>query len=299
LSCFIFIDPIYAENVNDDDEIFKNFKGMDKPYNGSLPWESNERFKEALVKLNNPKLMAAYKAVLSDPGEGEGYNIGLAAQKLAGTVVEPGQTYSQNNTIGPYTEYFGYRKGPSYAGNQMTTSVGGGVCKVASVLYNVVTFSDLPVIMRYSHSMTVPYVPPGQDATVHYGVKDLRFVNNTEGLVLIWSEKVGDALYIALYGFKEPPKVTWHHKIVKKHDYWTTTRYNPQLEPGEEKVVTQGKEGLIVKSWVTIETADGDITIKDKGKSWYNASPRIVEKGVKRTFSDYFSTLTSLIPGSR
>ncbi|WP_238472951.1 VanW family protein [Desulforamulus profundi] len=97
----------------------------------------------------------------------------------------PGKIFSQNNTIGPYTSYKGYQTGPTYAGCNVTRTVGGGVCKIASLLYNVATLSDLKVIMRSPHSMTVPYVSPGQDATVFYGVKDFRFINDTEGPVVI------------------------------------------------------------------------------------------------------------------
>jgi len=270
------------ELEDSDGDIYKQFEGMKKPYTGPLPWERNPKFFAAVVKNNTPVLMAAYKATLPDPIMAEGYNIGLAADQLAGTVVQPGEIFSQNRTIGPYTEYRGYRAGPTYAGNKFITTVGGGVCKIASLLYNVVTFSDLEVIMRTSHSMTVPYVPPGQDATVYYGVRDFRFRNNTEGPVVIWAQKVGDTLYMAIYGCQRPPKVTWHHKVIKRLKYWTEYRYNPFLLPGTEKVAAPGQDGYVVKSWVTLEKADGTVTTKEKGTSWYNASPRIIERGPRK-----------------
>jgi vancomycin resistance protein YoaR len=266
----------------EDYAIYEQFKGMEKPYEGPLPWEKNARFRETIKKHNTPVLMAAYRATLHDPLPGEGYNIGLAAKQLAGTVVRPGEIFSQNRAIGPYTEYRGYQSGPTYMGNRYTTTVGGGVCKIATMLYNVVTFSDLKVIMRSSHSMTVPYVPPGQDATVYYGARDFRFLNNTEGPVVIWSQKVGDTLYMALYGTTKPPKVTWHHKIIKRTRYWTEYRYNPELPPGTEKVIAPGQDGYVVKSWVTMEAPGGTVTLKQKGTSWYNASPRIIERGPRK-----------------
>ncbi|MEW6063874.1 hypothetical protein P378_07095 [Desulforamulus profundi] len=53
---------------------------------------------------------------------------------------------------------------------------------------------------------------------------------------------------MALYGVKEPPKVTWYHRVTKRAKYWTVRRLNRNLAPGEEKVVMPGQEGLIVKS---------------------------------------------------
>ncbi|MFZ5633116.1 MAG: VanW family protein [Bacillota bacterium] len=255
---------------------------MEKPYDGPLPWKNNAKFREVIRKHNTPILMAAYKAALPDPIMAEAYNIALAADQLAGKVVRPGEIFSQNKAIGPYTGSRGYRPGPTYAGNKLVTTVGGGVCKIATMLYNVVTFSDLKVVMRSEHAMIVPYVPPGQDATVCYGVFDFRFMNDTDGPVVIWSQKVGDTLYMALYGRSKPPKVTWQHKVLKRKKCWTEYRLNPSLPPGTEKVAAPGLDGYVIKSWVTIETPDGKITVKEKGISNYDASPRIIERGPRK-----------------
>lgn len=265
----------------EDNDIYKNFKCMEKPYTGPLPWEKDMKFLKAMIINNTPVLMAAYKATLPDPIMAEGYNIGLAAEQLAGQVVQPGEIFSQNEAIGPYTEERGYKAGPTYAGNRFITTVGGGVCKIASLLYNVVTFSDLEVIMRSSHSMTVPYVPPGQDATVYYGVRDFRFRNSTNGPIVIWAQKVDNTLYMAIYGCQRPPKVTWHHEVKKRIKYWTEYRYNPSLPPGTEKVISPGQDGCVVRSWVTVEAPGGKVTVKEKGTSWYSPSPRIIERGPK------------------
>lgn len=263
----------------EDYAVYKKFPGMDKPYTGALPWEQEADFKARIGELETPVRMAAYKAVLPDPVEWEGENIALAANQLAGTVVGPGETFSQNQTLGPYTGPRGYRAGPTYAGNRHITTVGGGVCKIASMLYNVVTFCDLQVVRRDCHSMTVPYVPPGQDATVYYGSRDFRFLNNTGDPIVIWARRVDDTLYMAFYGRQKPPRVTWRHIIRKRTKYGTEYRHNPDLPPGTEKMTAPGQDGYIIKSWVVVETPDGRVTTKKKGASWYNASPRIIEHG--------------------
>jgi vancomycin resistance protein VanW len=145
------------------------------------------------------------------------------------------------------------------------------------LLYNVVTLSCLQVIERHPHSMTVPYVPPGQDATVAYGAYDFRFKNTSSGPVLIWSQMVDDTLYMALYGQKQPPRVTWHHKTLSTSKFRTEVRYNPSLPLGTEKEITPGREGVVVQSWLTIETAEGKIIRRDLGISSYLASPRVIE----------------------
>ncbi|MCL6611618.1 MAG: VanW family protein [Peptococcaceae bacterium] len=288
LACLISFTTAYSQGKNElmesecDYEIYNKFKGMEKPYEGPLPWEGDPKFQESIIKNKTPVLMAAYKATLPDPIMAEGYNIGLAADQLAGKVVRPGEIFSQNKAIGPYTKQRGYREGPTYAGNQFVTTVGGGVCKIATMLYNVAVFSDLKIVMRSAHSMTVPYVPPGQDATVYYGVRDFRFLNNTDGPVVIWSRKVGDTLYVALYGCRKPPKITWKHSVIKRIKCGTVRRYNPSLPPGTEKVAAPGQDGYIVRSWIIVEKPGEKITSKKMGVSYYNSSPRIIEYGPRK-----------------
>jgi vancomycin resistance protein YoaR len=264
--------------AKDSGSLSDSFQEMEEAYDGPLPWESDERFLEMLARQRSIKLMAAYKATLKDPLPGEEFNVELAANKLAGYTIQPGRIFSQNAVLGPYSNKKGYRSGPTYAGSRVTTTIGGGVCKIASLLYNLATFSDLQIIQRHPHSMTVPYVPPGQDATVFYGVKDFVFKNNTKNIIVIWAEKVDDALYMAFYGYTTPPKVTWHHEIIKKIPTYTIYKRNKNLKRGERKVVLDGQAGIIVNSWVDIQNSDGSAKIVRRGKSFYSPCPRIIER---------------------
>lgn len=247
-----------------------------------VPWEGAPEFQQATGNAGTPLRMAVFSATLKDPLPGELFNVSHAADKLAGTVVKPGEIFSQNLTIGPYTEDKGYRRGPTYLGDRIITTIGGGVCKIASLLYNVVTLSNLQVIERRNHSLTVPYVPPGQDATVYYGVSDFKFRNNTGGPVLIWAKVYDKTLYIAIYGQQKPPKVTWHHETLRNFKASTIYRFNPELPPGTEKVAAPGQDGIAVRSWLTVKYPDGREKIKDLGRDYYAPSPRIIEKGPQK-----------------
>ncbi|MEN6462164.1 MAG: VanW family protein, partial [Syntrophomonas sp.] len=242
--------------------------------------ENDHNFQAAREENGTPVLMAAYRTVLRDPLPGEENNVHLAARLLTGTVVKPGQTFSQNNTVGPYSQAKGFQKGPVYIGSQLSTTIGGGVCKLASTLYNVAVLSNLPIIERYSHGMPVPYVPYGQDATVAYGCKDIKFMNNTSTPILIWAQGIDNILYIGFYGKSKPPRIVWHHNFIKTIDTHKIYRSNPTLPAGSEKVVLEGMKGAIVSSWVTIYNKDGTSQIKRLGKSHYNPMPYIIEKGV-------------------
>lgn len=242
-----------------------------------VPWINEKLFLDACTSNGTPVFMAAYRTVLRDPLPGEEDNVHLAAQMLCGIVIKPGGIFSQNASIGPYTQARGFQKGPTYIGNSLTTTIGGGVCKIASTLYNVAILCNLQIVERHCHSMPVPYVPYGQDATVAYGVRDLKFRNSNVFPVMIWAKGVDNVLYIGFYGSEKPPAVKWHHEkynIVKAGRIY---RKNPDLPPGTENIVLEGMEGATVKTWITITNQDGTATVKSLGISKYNPMDYIIE----------------------
>jgi hypothetical protein len=236
-----------------------------RPALGTLIWENDRRFHEICAKYQTSIRMSAFQTTLPDPLPGEEYNVALAADILAGTVILPGKVFSANKTVGPYNKKRGFKEGPTYYGTQLIKTTGGGVCKIASTLYNVATLANLKIIERRQHGMLVPYVPPGQDATVSDGDKDFKFKNDTNHPIIIWADTKENTLYMAFYGRTKPPKVTWHHKILNRQQFKTVYRYNSSLKPGQEKIVMEGAEGMTVKNWLTIEGQNGVKLKKELG----------------------------------
>lgn len=243
-----------------------------------VPWENDLAFLSASEKYHAPVLMAAYKTVMIDPKPGEKANVHLAAQMLAGNVVMPGQVFSQNACLGPYVKEKGYKKGPSLSGDNLIETYGGGVCKIASTLYNAAVLSNLAVIERHCHSKPVPYVPYGQDATVSYGMFDFKFKNNTDFPVLIWAKAVHNVLFIAFYGSEEPPAVEWRHEFLRIFKAPNLYKNNSNLKEGAKKMAEEGMDGAIVESHIIIRYKDKKCETKRMGKSYYDAYPYIYEK---------------------
>ncbi len=255
---------------------------QERMYSGPVnrvPWEKDPEFLKAQEENNTFVMMAAYRTVLPNPLPGEEANVHLGAKYLRGKVIKPGEVFSQNFAVGPYSQWRGFQEGPVYLGNQLSRTTGGGVCKIASTLYNVAVICNLPVVERHAHSMPVPYVPYGQDATVNYGAKDIKFTNNLSHPILIWSQGVGNNLYVALYSNSKPPQVKWHHKVLKIQKAHKVYKNNWSLPEGEEKLLYPGMDGALIKSWVTIEDKDGKPEIKQMGSCWYSPMPHIIEKG--------------------
>lgn len=243
-----------------------------------LPWENDAAFTDKKTETGADVLLGAYRTVLRDPLPGEEFNVHLAAQMLAGRSVKPGEVFSQNGSIGPYTSDKGFQKGPTYVGATLTTTIGGGVCKIASTLYNVAVLSNLQIVERHAHSMPVPYVPYGQDATVAYGARDFKFRNNTASTLMIWAQGIDNILYIAFYGSEPAPGIVWEHEVLETRKAPTNYKINPALEGDSERIILEGMDGAVVKSWIHVTNSDGDTEIRYMGVSDYRPMPYIIEK---------------------
>lgn len=247
----------------------------------NMPWINDSEFIEAVARNKTYVMLGGYKTVLKDPLPGEEYNVHLAADMLAGIVVKPGAVFSQNDAIGPYIESRGFRKGPTYIGTMVTTTVGGGVCKIASALYNVAVLSGVKITERHNHTMPVPYVPYGQDATVSYGNKDFKFMNTTDSDILIWAKGVDNVLYMAFYGSRPAPAVEWVHEVLETTEAPVVYRINTSLAEDEKRLLMEGMDGAVVKSWIRIGEGN-EAEMKYMGLSRYQPMPHLIEKGPVR-----------------
>lgn len=245
----------------------------------SFPWDYDDDFLKMKEKYNTSILMAGYKTYLKDPMPGEEENVYIAANILKGAIVKPGEIFSQNNTIGPYTKDKGFMEGPTYFGSDLITTVGGGVCKIATGLYNTAILCNLPIIERSAHSLPVTYVPYGQDATVAYGIRDFRFKNSTDHTILIWAEALQNTLYIGFYGTSYPPRVEWHHEVLSIKKASVINEVDASLPAGSKTLVLEGMDGGVIKSWITIQNTDGTLTTKMLGFSSYMPIPYIYKVG--------------------
>lgn len=128
------------------------------------------------------------------------FNVEKAAKLVNGVVVDPGETFSMNDTIGDRTYANGWKGAAAIVRGSTETQAGGGVCQVSSTMYNAVVKSDLEIVYRRNHSSKVGYVPAGLDATINTGTIDFKWKNNTDKPVLIRASANGSSLTVSIYG---------------------------------------------------------------------------------------------------
>jgi vancomycin resistance protein YoaR len=112
-------------------------------------------------------------------------NIGRAADLVDGTILEPGETFSLNDTVGERTRANGFTKGFIIEDGVYQEDLGGGVSQMATTTFNAMFFAGLEDVEHKPHSFYIDRYPVGREATVAWGSVDLRFRNDTPYGVLI------------------------------------------------------------------------------------------------------------------
>lgn len=130
-------------------------------------------------------------------------NLRLAANKVNGTVLMPGETFSYNKVVGQRTIAAGYKEAPIYVNGQVVDGLGGGICQISSTLYNAVIYANLDIVTRSNHQFVPSYVTASRDATVVYGATDFQFKNNRKYPIKIMCSVSGGVASVRIFGLKQ------------------------------------------------------------------------------------------------
>jgi hypothetical protein len=146
----------------------------------------------------NQTLITGYYTKLINSSAARTNNIKLSCAKINGKILNPGELFSFNQTVGPRTSAAGYQSAAIFSGKTVIQGIGGGICQTVSTIYNVVLEADLSVVERHPHSLKVAYVAPGRDATVAWGSLDFKFRNNYYIPIEILCKVEGNYVVVAL-----------------------------------------------------------------------------------------------------
>lgn len=258
----------------------------------STAWEGTNAEIELVAEIVEPRgseeelsqitdLLGSYNTNYNDSGANRCTNISVAAGKINGTVLYPGEEFSVYASIGPLDAANGYELAGAYENGQTVESYGGGVCQVSTTLYNAVILAELEITQRSNHSMIVSYVKPSMDAAIAGDYKDLRFVNNQDLPIYIEGYTVGKNIYFNIYGHETRPAnrvVTYESEVISQQD--PGTQFVGTGDPAGYIGTAQGKHiGYVAQLWKVV-TVDGVEESREVfNKSTYKASPKIVNVG--------------------
>jgi vancomycin resistance protein VanW len=194
-------------------------------------------------------LRSAYFTNYASSSANRKSNLALAASKLDGHLLQPGDVFSYNDHVGPRTESRGWKTAHQFQDGQIVDGIGGGVCQSSSTLYNAVLMGGLKIVERHNHSLPVAYLSPARDASVSFGHLDFKFANNTDGPLYLTAEADGKKFHIRLYG----PLATRVPKVI--------------VETTEPVYLPSGAYKVAAKR--TIQHPDGRVETEDLGWDTY------------------------------
>lgn len=212
-------------------------------------------------------------------------NLSVAASKIDGTIIMPGETFSYNQVVGERTIAAGYKEAGAFAGGGVVQSVGGGICQVSSTLYNTALLANLEITDRSNHAFLTGYVPESRDATVSWGSLDFQFKNTRKYPIKIEAYAENGICEVTMYGIKEEVEyeVVIQPIVLSEIPYSVQYIEDNTLEKGTEKVEQSGQNGCTSEAYRILKL-NGEVISKTLiSKDTYDPMPRIVRKGTKET----------------
>lgn len=125
-----------------------------------------------------PDLLSEFSTKYVASNKNRTTNLVLASNKINGTVLMPGETFSYNKVVGERTIAAGYKEAPIYVSGRVEDGLGGGICQITTTLYNAALYANLDILERSNHQFVPSYANASRDATVVYGAIDFKFKNN-------------------------------------------------------------------------------------------------------------------------
>lgn len=202
--------------------------------------------------------IACYVTGLQGRTPSQVHNLTLAARRINGIVLQPGQVFSFVKRVGPWTADMGYVKAPVSYDGELIRSWGGGVCQTSTTLYNAALLSGLQIVERHHHHWPARYAPLGRDAAVAYSDIDLKFKNTLSAPVHIVSQVKGDKLAFRMLSRCKPIG-----KVEIESEVRTVTRPSQIVlasagtAGGRWKLVNRGHPGFSVATYRRFVTAKG------------------------------------------
>ena len=203
------------------------------------------------------------------------YNVRKGAGIINGSVLQPGETFSTNDSLGVRSTANGWKEANAYESGAVVPQAGGGVCQLSTTLYNAVVKADLEIVYRRNHSMPVAYIDKGLDATINSvgNIIDFQFKNNTAGeIIIIGYTSSSNKLTFEIWGLP-----------------FDTTEYD-EIKLTSTQVSSSSIDGDPVQIEVAVGTEKADGTLMVAGETYVAVAAR---KGyVYQSYKNYYKAGT-------
>lgn len=225
-----------------------------------------------------PDLLSTFSTKYAASNTNRTTNLKLAMNKINGTVIMPGETFSYNTIVGERTIAAGYKEAAVYQNGQVVDGLGGGICQISTTLYNAALYANLEITDRRNHMFIPSYVGAGRDATVVYGSQDFKFKNNRTYPIKIVGNVSGGIAKFEIYGLKQEDdcEVEITTRITGSIPF--TTTYMSKAGYAAGRVIQAGKNGTKSETYKTLKRNGEVISTEVISKDTYSAMKKIIAK---------------------
>ena len=170
---------------------------------------------EVLKSFLPEKVLARYSTRFRVKGDQStrAANIGVAASRLDGVILLPGDRISFNDLVGERSVENGFFDSWEILDGEFVRGVGGGTCQVSSTLNAAALHAGLDIIEAYTHSRPLAYIEKGLDATVAWPFVDLKLRNPWPVPIAIQAAVVGNTLTVQLVAESLPGSVKLRSEV--------------------------------------------------------------------------------------
>lgn len=258
------------------------------------PPRLHRRFDDEDPVASADVLMERRETKYNHNNRGRATNVELAAKKLDGQVVMPGDVLSFNAVVGKRTRERGFGGAKELKDGEVVDGVGGGVCQTAGTLHAAAFYAGLFVEDYQPHSRLkrFQYLPPGLDTMVAWPswlpeddlerTRDLKIRNPYPFPVVVKmsffeATPYQSVLRAELWGASKPYRVEYSFDEVDRVPAGERVREVSELPAGERRVVQKPLDGLVIVRRRTIYTPTERKV--EEHRLAYPPTPRVVEVG--------------------
>ena len=177
------------------------------------------------------------------------HNLKQAVGPIHDIVLKSDQVFSFLHVVGEASQQRGYQKSRSVRHGRFVDTYGGGICRLAGLLYQAALQLEMEVVERYNHSIDIHIdetrgSPLGADAAIAYPFKDLRIRNNHLHSFRFRFQFLDNTIVLIVESTGFVPKQEIVYQV---------------LESGSQKVVhTKNRHNKLVATSVYRQCADED-----------------------------------------
>ena len=222
--------------------------------------------------------LGSFNTDYSSSAAGRAKNVRNGCEKINGSILYPGETFSVTEAVIPFTPENGYELAGSYENGTTVETYGGGICQVSTTLYNAVIRSELEVVARNCHSMIVTYVKPSMDAAIAEGILDFKFKNNQDTPIYIEGYCDGGKIYFNVYGKETRDSnrtVEFESEVTSTTEAGTSYKYDATRPAGSISREQGPHTGYTARLWKIVKVGGVEQSRNVFNNSTYKASNAI------------------------